>query len=166
MAIIGTKLTIMSTWRWMAAYAITYVIAHPWGLYLICTRHTRGWSIYKSDTNLMDVLQLLCFMVCEWIKGALSLYLAWRTGGLADGKPWVFMPLSWNRFTMPTRVTNLAFGISTNIPLVLLTSWLLALYARRALCIMANPTCIALQRSSAKPSWCVVYLFWDLFGGN
>ena len=50
--------------------------------------------------------------------------------GLADGKPQVSMPLIWNGFTMPTRVTNLAFGISINIPLVLLTSWLLALYVR------------------------------------
>ena len=48
-------------------------------------------------------------------------------GGLADGKPWVSMPLSRNGFTMPTRVTNLVFGISTNVPLALLTSWLLAL---------------------------------------
>ena len=34
---------------------------------------------------------------------------------LADGKPWVSMPLSWNGFTMPTHVTNLVFGISTNV---------------------------------------------------
>ena len=33
-------------------------------------------------------------------------------GVLADGKPWVSMLLSQNRFTMLTRVTNLAFGIS------------------------------------------------------
>ena len=38
-----------------------------------------GRSVYKSHTNWMDVLQLLCFMVCERIKGALSLCLAWRT---------------------------------------------------------------------------------------
>ena len=66
-------------------------------------------------------------------------------GGLADGKPWVSMPLSRNVFTMPTRVTNLVFGISTNVPLVLLTSWLLALYAQSVLCIMANRTYMALQ---------------------
>ena len=41
-------------------------------------------------------------------------------GGLADGKPWVYMPLGQNGFTMPSRITNLAFGISTNIPLALL----------------------------------------------
>ena len=50
-------------------------------------------------------------------------------GGLADGKLWVSMLLSWNGFTMLTRVTNLVFRISTNVPLALLTSWLLALYA-------------------------------------
>ena len=43
-------------------------------------------------------------------------------GGLADGKPWIFMLLSRNGFTMPTRVTNLAFGISTKVPFALLTS--------------------------------------------
>ena len=48
-----------------------------------------------------------------------------RVGVLVDGKPWVSMPLNQNGFTMLTRVTNLAFGISTNIPLALLTSWLL-----------------------------------------
>ena len=85
-------------------------------------------------------------MVRERIKGALSeeqSYIAGPVqqncaGGLADGKPWVSMPLSQNRFTMPTCVTNLAFGISTNVPLALLTSWLLTLYVRSALCIMAN----------------------------
>ena len=80
----------------------------------------------------MDVLQLLCFMVCEQIKGTLSLCLACRTictagpvprnsaGGLADGKPWVSMPLKENRFTIPIHVTFLAFGLSTNVPLMLL----------------------------------------------
>ena len=52
------------------------VITHPQGLYLICKCNARGWSIYKSDTNQMDLLQLLCFMVCEQIKSALSLCLA------------------------------------------------------------------------------------------
>ena len=54
-------------------------------------------------------------------------------GELADGKPWVFMPLNWNEFTIPTHVTFLAFGLSTNIHLTLLISWLLALYARSVL---------------------------------
>ena len=48
-------------------------------------------------------------------------------GGLTDGKHWLSMPLGQNGFTLPTRITNLAFGISTNVPLALLTSWLLAL---------------------------------------
>ena len=43
-------------------------------------------------------------------------------GDLADGKPWVSMLLNRNGFTMLTDVTNLAFRISTNVPLVLLTS--------------------------------------------
>ena len=44
-------------------------------------------------------------------------------GDLVDGKPWVSMPLSRNGFTMPTRVTDLAFEISTNVCLALLTSY-------------------------------------------
>ena len=58
------------------------VITHPWGLYLSFKRDGRVRSpsaeLYKSDTNQMDVLQLLCFMVHEQIKDALSLCLAWR----------------------------------------------------------------------------------------
>ena len=54
-------------------------------------------------------------------------------GDLADGKSWVSMPLSWNEFTIPTRVTFLAFGLSTNVPLTLLISWLLALHAQSVL---------------------------------
>ena len=50
-------------------------------------------------------------------------------GGLADGKPWASMLLSQKGYTMPTRITNLMFGISANLPLALLTSWLLTLYA-------------------------------------
>ena len=42
-------------------------------------------------------------------------------GGLGDGKPWVSMPLSQNKFTMLTYITFLAFGFSTNVPLTLLT---------------------------------------------
>ena len=45
-------------------------------LYMICNRNARGQSVYKSDTNRMDVLQLLGFMVRQQIKGALSLCLA------------------------------------------------------------------------------------------
>ena len=73
-------------WKWIyliAAYlskAMTkvIVITHPWGLYLIFKCDTLRWSIYKSRTNCMDVLQLLCCIVCEQIKGTLSLCLAWR----------------------------------------------------------------------------------------
>ena len=98
-------------------------------------------------------------LACVWHEE--QLYTAgpvpWNSaGGLADGKPWVSKPLSQNGFTMLTRITNLAFGISTNVPLALLTSWLLALYTRSTLYFMANRTCMALQQSSAKPSWCVI----------
>ena len=54
-------------------------------------------------------------------------------GELADGKPWVSMSLNWNEFTIPTRVTFLAFGFPTNVRLTLLIIWLLALYARSVL---------------------------------
>ena len=33
-------------------------------------------------------------------------------GDLADGKPWVSMLLSCNKFTIPTCVTFVAFGLS------------------------------------------------------
>ena len=36
--------------------------------------------------------------------------------GLADGKPWLYMALSQNGFTIPIRVTFLEFGLSTNVP--------------------------------------------------
>ena len=77
-------------------------------------------------------------------------------GGLADGKPWVSMLLSRNGFTMLTRVTFLVFAFSINVPLMLLTSWLLALYAQSVLCIIVNRTCMALQHSYARPSWSIV----------
>ena len=47
------------------------------------------------------------------------------TVGLADGKPWVSVLLSCNGFTMPTCVAFLAFGLSTNAPLMLITIVLL-----------------------------------------
>ena len=66
-------------------------------------------------------------------------------GGLADEKPWISMPFSQNSFTMPTCVTFLAFELSTNIPLMLPTSWLLALYVQSVLYIIANYTRVTLQ---------------------
>ena len=36
----------------------------------------RRWNSYKSDAIQMGVLQLLCIVVCEWVKGALGLHLA------------------------------------------------------------------------------------------
>ena len=52
---------------------------------------------------------------------------------LVDGKPWVSLLLSWNEFTILTRITFLVFGLSTNVRLLLLISRLLALYAQSAL---------------------------------
>ena len=46
---------------------------------------------------------------------------------LPDGKPWISMLLSRNGFTILSPVTFLAFGLSTNVPLMLLISWLLTL---------------------------------------
>ena len=78
-------------------------------------------------------------MMREQIKGVLSLCLAQRmiytagpvlrsgAGSLADGKPWVSMPLSQNEFTMPTHISFLEFKLSTNVPLMVLISWLLTL---------------------------------------
>ena len=68
----------------------------------ICKRDARGQSIYKSDTNQMDVLQLLCFMVHEQIKTCVwhekHIYTASPVqqncaSGLADGKHWFSMLL-------------------------------------------------------------------------
>ena len=39
----------------------------------VCKHDIREWSVYKSDTNQMGMLQLLCSIVREWIKSALSL---------------------------------------------------------------------------------------------
>ena len=55
------------------------VTTHLQALHLICKCDAWGRSIYKSDTNQMEVSQLHCFMVHEWIKSTLSLCLAWRT---------------------------------------------------------------------------------------
>ena len=71
---------------------------------------------------------------------------------LADGKPWVSMLLSWNGFTILSPVTFLVFRLSTNVPLMLLISWLLTLYARSLLSIMADHTFMTLQWLSARPS--------------
>ena len=83
------------------------------------------------------------------------LVLSWNVvSGIPDGKPWD-MSLSQNRFTMLTHIPFLAVQLSINIPVMPLTSWLLTLYAKSML-YMANGTCIALQHSSARPSWSIV----------
>ena len=79
---------------------------------------------------------LACFWHTErfYIAGP----VAWNGAGcLADRKPWVSMPFSQNGFTMLTHVTFLAFKLAINVPLTLLTSWLLILYSQNMLCIIA-----------------------------
>ena len=115
----------------------------------MCYNYFVLWCVSRSQ------MSLACVWHEEWFYTAGPIPQN-SAGGLADGKPWLSMLLSWNGFTIPTCITNLAFGISTNVPLVLLTSWLLALYTRSTLYFMANRTCMALQQLSAKPSWCVI----------
>ena len=40
-------------------YRYKAVVTHPFSLCLICKRSSLGRRVYKSDTNLMGVLQLL-----------------------------------------------------------------------------------------------------------
>ena len=54
-------------------------------------------------------------------------------GVLADGKPCVSMSLSQNGFAMLTRTAFFVFGLSINVAITLLTTWLLTLYAQSAL---------------------------------
>ena len=77
-------------------------------------------------------------------------------GGVANGKYCVSMPLSQNRLIMLTPVTFLVLTLSINVLLMLLTSWLVALYALSMLCIMVNHTYKALQQLSARLSWSIV----------
>ena len=81
------------------------------------------------------------------------------TVGLADGKPWVSMLLSWNGFTMPPCIAFLAFRLSTNAPLMLITVVLLSLYVCCVLSIMDNCICMSLPQSSVRTSYSVVQLF-------
>ena len=70
-------------------------------------------------------------LVCAWheVQSYAAVSTVWwnSSGSLVDGKPWASMLLSWNRFTMWTGVTFLAFGFSTNLLLTLLTSALFTL---------------------------------------
>ena len=70
-------------------------------------------------------------------------------------KALVSIPLSQNGFTMLTHVSFLAFTLSVNILLMLLTSWILALYAQSVLCL-ANHMCIAWQHLFARPNKSIV----------
>ena len=93
-------------------------------------------------------------LACAWHEEQFSTVgpVPWNSASdLADGKPWVSMPLSRKGFTMPTHVIFLALGLSTNISLILITSWLFALYARKALCIIVICMLMASQ-NRARPS--------------
>ena len=63
------------------------------------------------------------------------------------------MPLSRNGFTMPIHITFLVLKFSTHVLLTLITNWLIELYARSTLSIMANCSCTTLQQSSTRASW-------------
>ena len=127
-----------------------------------------GRHIYKSDTNWMYILRLLCFMVCEQIKGALSLRLAWRMilycytcvvewcGWFSWWKALGFHTVMPEQICYANSHNFLTFGLITNIPFTLIISWLLILYAQSTLSIMANCTCMSSQGSSARSSWSVV----------
>ena len=71
---------------------------------------------------------LACVWNEEWFYAAGSVSPN-SVGSLADGIPWVSMPLSQNGFAMLTHVTFPAFGLFTNVHLTLLSNWLLTLYA-------------------------------------
>ena len=102
-------------------------------------------------------------LACVWHKEQFYMadpVLQNSVGGLADENPYVSIQLSQNGFTMPTCVTFLVFGLFTNVTLMLLTSWLLALYAQSMICITANnSTCVTSQHLSARLSWSTVYPF-------
>ena len=112
----------------------------------------------------------LFYGVCEQTKGTLNLCLAWRgtilycwfCGGIVRvvyswWKALDFYIVKPEELTRLTRVTFLEIVLSINIPLMLLTtSWLLILYAAESTFCIANGTCMALQHSSARPSWSVV----------
>ena len=95
------------------------------------------WMCYNCFV-LWCVSGLKVPLACVWHKEQFCTVgpVLWNSaGGLADGKPRVSMPLSRKGFTMPTCITFLAFQ---SLSLALLTSWLLTLYARSAVYIMAN----------------------------
>ena len=73
--------------------------------------------------------------------------------GLVDGKPWVSMPLSQNRFIMPNlpwvQTLYIHTSDATNQLATCINVW-------SVLWIMANHMCMALQYSSIRPSWSVV----------
>ena len=100
--------------------AFTYQIQTKW----MCYNCFVSWCVSKSKAPL----------ACVWHEERLYTTGAIPRNGaglLVDGKPWVSMLLIRYGFTMLTCLTYLAFGFYTNILLMLLTSWLLALYAQK-----------------------------------
>ena len=135
------------------------VISYPWSLYLICKHSVLRCHICKSSPKSAAPFRgtgpavlyarhkqrapLICShtKIISVVTYPFGLYLH-------AVKP--------NRFTTPTHITFFALGLYTNVPLMLLISWLLTLYAQNVLRIMANCTYMALQQFSAWPSWSIV----------
>ena len=105
-----------------------------------------GQSVYKLNTNQMNVLKLLCFMVggskaplaCSWHKkewfytvGPVLEWCKWCTWWKTLGSMLLSQKGLW--FAMLTCVTFLVVQLSIYIPLTLLTSWLFSLYTNCAL---------------------------------
>ena len=95
---------------------------------MICKWDAQGQSIYKSEWMCYHCLVLWCVsgskvpLACVWHEERFHTAgrVPWNgMGDLADGKPWVSMLLSQIGSTIPTRVTFLTFGLSTNVPLTL-----------------------------------------------
>ena len=109
------------------------------------------WCMSGSDTPL----------ACVWHEQQFF------TVGLVHGMAWVVQLMESFGFScslagmdLPLDLHNLPCVriLYTNIPLMLLTSSLLALYVQRTLCTMDNHTYTALQHLSARPKWSIVNL--------
>ena len=117
-------------------------------------------------------------MVHKRIKGTLSLHLGMEENNfillvlcrngvsrVPHRKFWISMSLGLKRSTIGhADLRNFPFSPTIfKKPLTLLTSWLLAIYAR-SLLYMANGMCMASQHSSARLNWSVVYVALMKFG--
>ena len=76
-------------------------------------------------------------------------------GFLADGKPWVSMPLIRYGFTIPTHPCIRIFYKRTFDATNQLATGIICTKAQSASWLITS-VCIALQQSSARPSWSVI----------